>query len=122
MASISDTNNNYSERSIREGKSKGQSKSKGSRSGNGRMNSYVSIVVFTLLIFSIFTLALNSSITIDHMAQAQLVIGQQTKNPGTIPAELTASTINAGKPPSTSDFNITKGYKIEPILWNLTLP
>lgn len=30
--------------------------------------------------------------------------------------------INQGKPPKTDNFNITKGYKIEPVLWNLTLP
>jgi glucose/arabinose dehydrogenase len=30
--------------------------------------------------------------------------------------------INSGKPPSTSIFNIIPGYKIQPILWNLTLP
>ncbi|HJT47752.1 MAG TPA: hypothetical protein VJ729_06180 [Nitrososphaeraceae archaeon] len=35
--------------------------------------------------------------------------------------ELTA-TINSGRTPSTTNFNITKGYKIEPVLWNLTLP
>jgi glucose/arabinose dehydrogenase len=36
-------------------------------------------------------------------------------------SELT-TTINSGKPPSTDNFNVTKGYKIEPVLWNLTLP
>jgi glucose/arabinose dehydrogenase len=124
MASLFDRNNNYSKRnrSIGENKSKRQSKSTGRKCSHRRMNCYVGIVVFTLLIFSIFTLTLNSSIAIYHMAQAQLVIGQQTKNPGNIPAELAASTINAGKPPSTSNFNVTKGYKIEPVLWNLTLP
>lgn len=30
--------------------------------------------------------------------------------------------INQGEPPKTDNFNITKGYKIEPVLWNLTLP
>jgi glucose/arabinose dehydrogenase len=32
------------------------------------------------------------------------------------------ATINSGKAPSISNFNITRGYKIEPVLWNLTLP
>jgi len=59
---------------------------------------------------------------INHSAQGQLLIGQQVKNPGSIPAELAASTINSGKPPGVDNFNITKGYKIEPVLWNLTLP
>ena len=30
--------------------------------------------------------------------------------------------INQGNPPKTDNFNITKGYKIEPVLWNLNLP
>jgi hypothetical protein len=30
--------------------------------------------------------------------------------------------INSGQTPSISNFNITKGYTIEPVLWNLTLP
>ena len=39
----------------------------------------------------------------------------------TLSPELTVK-INQGSPPKTDNFNITKGYKIEPILWNLTLP
>ncbi len=30
--------------------------------------------------------------------------------------------INSGSPPTTSDFNLTKGYQIQPLLWNLSLP
>jgi hypothetical protein len=30
--------------------------------------------------------------------------------------------INSGKPPNTTNFNLTKGYTIQPVLWNLTLP
>jgi hypothetical protein len=33
-----------------------------------------------------------------------------------------AVTINSGNKPGTDNFNLTNGYKIEPILWNLTLP
>jgi glucose/arabinose dehydrogenase len=31
-------------------------------------------------------------------------------------------TINSGNPPSIANFNLSKGYKIEPVLWNLNLP
>ena len=31
-------------------------------------------------------------------------------------------TINSGLPPSTTTFTIKEGYRIDPILWNLTLP
>ena len=85
-------------------------------SSRRRMTCYVGITL-TILISSVFTMA--SSVA---LVQGQLLLGQQVKNPGTIPAELAASTINAGKPPTINNFNITKGYKIEPVLWNLTLP
>ena len=38
----------------------------------------------------------------------------------TLSPELTIK-INQGTPPQTDNFNITKGYKIEPILWNVNL-
>lgn len=31
-------------------------------------------------------------------------------------------TINSGNPPSTEIFNLPDGYRIEPVVWNLTLP
>ncbi len=37
-----------------------------------------------------------------------------------IPSDL-QTTINSGSPPTTNNFNLTKGFKIEPILWNMTL-
>ncbi|HZD35488.1 MAG TPA: hypothetical protein VE130_09810 [Nitrososphaeraceae archaeon] len=36
--------------------------------------------------------------------------------------ELTAAAINSGISPSTDNFNLTSGYTIEPVLWNLTVP
>src|SRR5918997_5968077 len=30
--------------------------------------------------------------------------------------------INSGNPPSISQFNLSPGYRIEPVMWNLTLP
>ena len=78
-------------------------------------------VIFFLIISSIYT-AISTSNVLNQIAAGQLVIGKQASNPGTMPAELAASTINAGKAPRIDNFNITKGYKIEPVLWNLTLP
>jgi glucose/arabinose dehydrogenase/plastocyanin len=37
-----------------------------------------------------------------------------------IPSDL-QTTINSGPPPTTNNFNLTKGFKIEPIIWNMTL-
>ncbi|HZD33566.1 MAG TPA: hypothetical protein VE130_00030, partial [Nitrososphaeraceae archaeon] len=36
--------------------------------------------------------------------------------------ELTAAAINSGISPSTDNFNLTNGYTIEPVIWNLTVP
>ena len=38
------------------------------------------------------------------------------------PEPLVIGQINSGSPPSTDIFNLPSGYKIEPVLWNLTLP
>jgi glucose/arabinose dehydrogenase len=37
-----------------------------------------------------------------------------------LPSDLAA--INSGNPPSVSHFNLPPGYRIEPVMWNLTLP
>jgi glucose/arabinose dehydrogenase len=37
-----------------------------------------------------------------------------------LPPDLAA--INSGNPPSVSHFNLPPGYRIEPVMWNLTLP
>jgi hypothetical protein len=54
------------------------------------MGCYVCMII-ALLLSSIFTV--TSSITLNQLAQAQLIAGQQVKNSGTIPVELAASTI-----------------------------
>lgn len=54
-----------------------------------------------------------------------ITIGQQTTSKGNtslVPPGLTSSAINGGPRPSTSNFQIAQGYRIEPVIWNLTLP
>jgi glucose/arabinose dehydrogenase len=47
---------------------------------------------------------------------------QQQNRIETIPPELISSVINKGQAPSPENFNISNGFKIEPILWNLSFP
>ena len=70
-------------------------------------------VIVVLLILSIFTVS-----NFSHNANA---LPQKLQFPKSQQADLAA--INSGKPPATSNFNITlSGYTIQPALWNLTLP
>ncbi|MGN6613726.1 MAG: hypothetical protein ACTHKC_01655, partial [Candidatus Nitrosocosmicus sp.] len=102
----------------------------------------ISKTIIAILIFSIFT-SLNN-ITFEKKTFGELAIPsleivngkqqqQQQQNTSifssgnfsskniTLSHDLTVK-INQGDPPKTDNFNITKGYKIEPVLWNLTLP
>jgi hypothetical protein len=80
---------------------------------------FVTITTIVILITSIFTI-INSYII--PRPVYGLAAGRQAQQNTVIPPELAASTINSGKDPNTDIFNITKGYIIKPVLWNLTLP
>src|SRR5918911_1323211 len=91
-----------------------------------------SIVLAGLLFFSSFTSAFfNLASLINNnnsdYAYAQTIQDILAGKPvplgsKTVPPELSATAINSGKPPSVDNFNIIDGYKIEPVLWNLTFP
>ncbi|HZI70553.1 MAG TPA: hypothetical protein VFD60_05245, partial [Nitrososphaeraceae archaeon] len=82
-------------------------------------NAFVTITTIAILVTSIFTI--TNSYIIPKPVYG-LTAGQRAQQNTAIPPELAASTINSGKTPSTGIFNITKGYIIKPVLWNLTLP
>jgi glucose/arabinose dehydrogenase len=74
-------------------------------------------LTLTLLTLSIFTIAGSSGLD-DNKADA---LPSKLQFPKSQQFDLMA--INSGKPPATSNFNITlDGYTIQPVLWNLTLP
>jgi glucose/arabinose dehydrogenase len=86
------------------------------------------MTVAAILILLIFTIAANSSVNLNGR-EAGIVTAayalQQQQHQLQFPKsqKLDLMAINSGNPPSTENFNITKkGYKIEPVLWNLTLP
>src|SRR5215212_10345408 len=71
-----------------------------------------SVVLVVLLFFTLITSTVLSSSLFNNVF-AQLG-----------PAEPLApqGLVNSGNRPSNDIFNISSGYKIEPVLWNLTLP
>jgi glucose/arabinose dehydrogenase len=97
-------------------------------------------IIFVILIFSIFTsvnnlVPLKNSFGVAVKVNPLVMIKQKQENNksqslsslGSSFKNITLShgftiKINQGNPPQTNNFNISKGYKIEPVLWNLDLP
>ncbi len=84
-----------------------------SDTGDQRNKQILSIFMATLLILS--TLTISLSISFD--SSNSKAFGIRPPEP-LVPQGL----INFDKKPSTDVFNILPGYKMEPVLWNLTLP
>ncbi len=81
----------------------------------------------TALISTIFTSALiilfstfAGSLTLQKQQHEQQLNVFALQFPKSQQADLMA--INSGKSPSTDNFNLPLGYKMQPILWNLSLP
>lgn len=90
-----------------------KSNSNNNKTNKGRKISSA-INLSLLLVLSIFLSAIASSSTINNTASAQSVMSH--------PTPLVTGAVNSGKPPSNNILKIAPGYKIEPILWNLTIP
>jgi glucose/arabinose dehydrogenase len=90
-----------------------KSNSNNNKTNKGRRISSA-INLSLLLVLSIFLSAIVSSSTINNTASAQSVMSH--------PPPLVTGAVNSGKPPSNNILKIAPGYKIEPILWNLTIP
>jgi glucose/arabinose dehydrogenase len=96
----------------------------------GRFNkSKASTIVLSLLFAFIlfFSSTLTSLLTSDSILTMPKVFAQTPLRPlvsnGPPPEALIINgLINSGKPPSPSNFKLPPGYKIQPVLWNLTLP
>jgi glucose/arabinose dehydrogenase len=82
------------------------------------LNNNKRIVSSTILSMLLLFSALTMTLLICYTDQKIFAQG------GLVPPEplVPQGLINSGKKPSTDSFNLTTGYKIEPILWNLTLP
>jgi glucose/arabinose dehydrogenase/plastocyanin len=92
-----------------------------------RQLAFAGIMLTALLVFSTFSgVMLSSFHSNDNSAYAagieNVISGKPVSVGAFAPSDLSATAINSGKPPSTQNFNISSGYKIEPVLWNLTFP
>jgi glucose/arabinose dehydrogenase len=88
------------------------------------------ILAFSLLISTYHISNASNAIYLAHAKQTSVSIKQNSTASAPLSSlirklhfspDLTV-TINSGPAPNVSNFNITKGYKIEPVLWNLNLP
>ena len=50
------------------------------------------------------------------------VLALQIVASSSLSSQLQLAAVNSGNPPSINNFNLPAGYRIEPIIWNLTLP
>ncbi|MDR4510753.1 MAG: hypothetical protein MRJ93_03500 [Nitrososphaeraceae archaeon] len=69
----------------------------------------------------LFTLILLYNPSVIY-SQAPLLQGDSSLAKGIEGPEKLIGNFTAGKPPTTTIFNLTSGYKIEPVVWNLTAP
>jgi hypothetical protein len=82
-------------------------------------NNVISTIATTLLILSlIFITAISSFLTPNTRPTNALSLQLQFPKS----QKLDLMTINSGKLPTTNNFKLPPGYKIEPVLWNLTTP
>lgn len=75
-------------------------------------NKKTAIYVITI---SALLLLLSSTFAMSNITKVVSAISADPKFPD-------LKIVNSGKPPSTDNFNLSKGYIIEPVMWNLTLP
>src|ERR671938_132249 len=81
-------------------------------------NGITSLFLLAILLLSISTVA--SSLMISKMGSIATPSAFALQFPKSQQLDLMA--VNSGNAPSTDNFQLPPGYKIEPILWNLTTP
>lgn len=92
------------------------------RSKSSVMMHRLKMTVFSFLVTSMLLVSIYTSGSSLFNSAFAITAGQRVQPNTLIPPELATSIINSGNPPSTANFNVTKGYVIKPVLWNLTLP
>ena len=88
------------------------------------MKTYSTIIIATVFLLSTIWISSSSSSVIDYIIDnvftLQIASSLSLSPILALESELTA--INSSNPPLVNHFSINTGYKIEPVLWNLTLP
>ena len=75
--------------------------------------------VFLVVVLIISPFAMDS--IFDKVFALQIASSPPPQPP--LPSQIELVTINSGNPPpSLNHFNLPPGYRIEPVIWNLTLP
>jgi glucose/arabinose dehydrogenase len=80
------------------------------------MKTHLTIIAVFLLVIFISPSAMDS--VFDKVFALQIA----SSSSPILASESELAAINSGNPPPTNHFNLPPGYKIEPIIWNLTLP
>src|SRR5918911_1914733 len=82
----------------------------------------LSVLLFSSSLIIVFSSLLFSTNSSAYATSNQILEGRPVPLGSQVPRGLAATTINSGAAPSADNFNISSGYKIEPVLWNLTFP
>jgi glucose/arabinose dehydrogenase len=80
------------------------------------VKTHLTIIAVFLLVIFISPSAMDS--VFDKVFALQIA----SSSSPILASESELAAINSGNPPPTNHFNLPPGYKIEPIIWNLTLP
>src|SRR5918912_538552 len=78
--------------------------------------------LFSTITASILLMSIFANTNLLFISAFGITAGQRVQQNTLIPPELATSIINSGNPPTTANFNVSKGYVIKPVLWNLSLP
>ena len=82
------------------------------------MKTHLTIIAVFLLVIFISPSAMDS--VFDKVFALQ--IASSSSSLPILASESELAAINSGNPPPTNHFSLHTGYRIEPIIWNLTLP
>ena len=88
------------------------------------MKTYSTIIIATVFLLSIIWISSSSSSVIDYIIDNvfTLQIASSLSLSPILALESELAAINSSNPPPVNHFSINTGYRIEPVLWNLTLP
>ena len=88
------------------------------------MKTYSTIIIATVFLLSTIWISSSSSSVIDYIIDNvfTLQIASSLSLSPILALESELAAINSSNPPPVNHFNIHTGYRIEPVLWNLTLP
>lgn len=90
----------------------------------------IAFALSAILLFSSFSMAITDLLTnsnSDTKAYSEagtmdVIAGKPVSLGSPVHPDFAVTALNSGNPPSADNFNMINGYKIEPVIWNLTFP